>query len=805
MASIQNIQELFGRALDLPPTVDRTAWLASQCSGNAELFAEVDSLLAAYDETRKAVPLTAKDVAETPPSLPRFGPYQCTEIIGSGGMGTVYSAHRDDGQYAQRVAIKVLRGSLRSEWYRNRFLAERQILARLNHPGIAKLLDGGVTADNEPYVVMELIDGQRIDAYCDSRRMPIAERLALFDRVLDAVNYAHRNMVLHRDLKPSNILITNDGDAKLVDFGTAKLMDADDTTTLRALTPLYASPEQLRGEPAGAAGDVFSAGVVLVELCSGGYPFSQSSSFLAYVERARGDAKPHEPGALVTELAAQARGTSLSALRHQLKGDLGSILLKSLAGDPGERYPTVSALREDLIRYRDGRPVQAKPATLAYRATKFLGRNHWKVATAAVFVLGLSAATAFSSYQARVAGQQGRRAERINAFMNDMLGAANPSWYNSLKKKGPNVTLLDVLEEMRGRIGLQFKDDPAAEVQLRRTIGKMYGVLGKHEEAQEQLQIALQRQLSLGTPDLPETAYLYWDLSDADFFSGRWAEGREHAGEAIRILTKTARPEDKRVLMGAYNHFAVNSDALGRPLPESEEAERRALALSRELYGDAGPTPIALGTLGTFQLDEGKFEEAEASIREALRLFQNTGGYERFGPLRDLGRICLAKEDYPCAKDRFRESLEIIRAARASTYPGPIELLLTLAEGLSGRPQEALAQLDTLSRTFGSRGGSSSADIDNARAQIHMAENQPQLAEPEFRRAYAYYSAHQRGRPRTDNFKSRLGECLASLGKTEEARPLLEESYKAILAAHGPQHIWTTAAKARLGKLAAAK
>ena len=235
MASIQNIRELFDRALDLPPTVDRTAWLACQCSGNPELFAEVDSLLAAYDQSRKAVPLTAKDVADTSVSLPRFGPYQCTEIIGSGGMGTVYGAHRDDGQYVQQVAIKVLRGSLRLEWYRNRFLAERQILARLNHPGIAKLLDGGVTADNEPYVVMELIEGQRIDAYCDSRRMSVAERLALFDRVLDAVYYAHRNMVLHRDLKPSNILITNDGDAKLADFGTAKLMDADEAALARAV------------------------------------------------------------------------------------------------------------------------------------------------------------------------------------------------------------------------------------------------------------------------------------------------------------------------------------------------------------------------------------------------------------------------------------------------------------------------------------------------------------------------------------------------------------------------------------------
>jgi serine/threonine protein kinase len=235
------------------------------------------------------------------PVLPRFGAYQCDGILGSGGMGTVYRAHRDDGQFRHEVAIKVLRGSLRSEWYRERFLSERQILARLNHPNIARLLDGGMTREGEPYLVMELIEGEPLDAFCDSRRLPLEDRLALFGQVIDAVDYAHRNLVVHRDLKPSNILVTKEGRPKLVDFGTSKLVEADAmTTSPHAVTPAYASPEQLRGEPAGVASDVFSGGVILYELMTGAAPFSGSKSITSALRRASGEISAAAPATAVT-------------------------------------------------------------------------------------------------------------------------------------------------------------------------------------------------------------------------------------------------------------------------------------------------------------------------------------------------------------------------------------------------------------------------------------------------------------------------------------------------------------------------
>jgi len=794
----RRLEDLFHAALDQGPE-----YLDSACASDPALRTEVDALLASYRSWSASLPPAST------PVLPRFGAYQCDGILGSGGMGTVYRAHRDDGQFRHEVAIKVLRGSLRSEWYRERFLSERQILARLNHSNIARLLDGGMTGEGEPYLVMELIEGEPLDVWCDVRRLPLDGRLALFGQVLDAVDYAHRNLVVHRDLKPSNILVTNEGRPKLVDFGTSKLVEADAlTTSLHAVTPAYASPEQLRGEPAGVASDVFSTGVILYQLMTGAAPYGDSKSITSALQRASGEITAAAPGTAVTADAAQLRGVSLDRMRKVLTGDLAAIMLKALEPEPARRYATAQALADDLTRYREGRPVLAKPPSRLYRAAKFIRRNRVAVAVGTVFTMGLAAATAVSLYQANVARQEARRAGQINTFLNDMLGAADPSWYNSLRSKGASVTLLDVVDEMRDRIGSYFGSDPVVEIRLRRTIGRMYAVLSKHAEARAQLQIALQKELPVARANDPSLGMLYVDLAGVEYRNQQATEAERDAASAIAILEKATGRQNREALMSAYNYLGVARSQNGKTFAEQEEPMRRALEIGRELYGNEGPTPVNLSVLATTNLKAGHFEEAEKYLAQGIALGDaqpGPKGYEYVALLRDRARLCLEHKDLECAARRYQAALDFIRPfehGNDSVFTINIREWLALTNGLRGNYAEAEREFQTARAQIATIGGSTAesylAGLDELRAQVYMAAGKFELAEREFRGSLKFYREHRRDEVQNAVLASRLGESLARRGKNTEARPLLRDSYQTILKAMGPDHIWTTDARARM-------
>ncbi len=404
MPPLDRIESLFHASLDLPPGVDRAAWIEQQCQGDIEILQEVRDLLEAHAEMEAAVePSVPAD-----PGIPTasFGPYRAIGLLGQGGMSSVFLARRADGQFEQTVALKIMAGFLVGPEFLRRFETERQLLATLNHNNITRLLDGGLSSTGDPFLITEYVDGQPIDRWCDNRKLDVRARLRIFLQVCDAVDYAHRNLIVHRDLKPANILVNQEGVVKLLDFGTASLLAGQDAvamTRTRMLTPRYASPEQLRGERVNITTDIFSLGVVLYELLSGAWPFGDPGSVLSELNRATGTVPAALPSTVLTEESAARRSAQREPLRRMLKGDLSAILLKALEQDAGRRYESVRQFATDVSAFLDGRPVLARPQTALYRASKFIRRRWLPVAAVTVFIVGLSGATFVAFRQARIA------------------------------------------------------------------------------------------------------------------------------------------------------------------------------------------------------------------------------------------------------------------------------------------------------------------------------------------------------------------------------------------------------------------
>src|SRR5215510_6319587 len=527
----QRIEELF-RTLVNRPAAERDAHLTRACKGDEELRIEVLSLLerdTADDVIRGRIASVALAFTAKPKddlTGESIGPYRVRRLIGRGGMGAVYEAERDDEQFRQQVAIKVIKRGMDTDFVRDRFLRERQILATLDHPHIARLFDGGSTTDGLPYFVMEFVAGDSITAYCRRRQLSVREKLKLFRKVCSAVQHAHQRLVIHRDLKPSNILITEDGAPKLLDFGIAKLLSPDPSeahtrteTALRLMTPEYASPEQARGQAVATTTDVYSLGVVLYELLTERRPHEFKTYSPAEIERAFCDTEIEEPSKVVCQMTGAG-----ARLARSIAGDLDNVTLMAMRKEPERRYQSVEQLSEDIRRYLAGMPVVARKDTFRYRAGKFVRRHKFAVIAAALVAVLAVAMTVQAARIARErdrANQEAATAQAVTQSLVAMFEVADPG-----KARGNVITARELLDRGAEKVVRGLKDQPVVQAKLLDTIGQLYQSIGSYDREQPLLEEALKlRRRALGDESLDVATSL------------------NHLGEVARLQGDYARSE----------------------------------------------------------------------------------------------------------------------------------------------------------------------------------------------------------------------------------------------------------------------
>ena len=644
----ERIQTLFMAALERD-AAEGAALLDEACAGDPALRREVEALLRAHEDSHalaienrllNAEPIDAPD----PETLlgARVGPYRLQRLLGQGGMGEVYLAERADAQYQQQVALKLIRPGLHTAEVVRRFRAERQILARLTHPHIARLLDGGVTDDGRPYLVMEYVDGVPLTTFCDVHRLAIEERLRLFAKVCQAVQYAHRNLVVHRDLKPSNILITEDGQVKLLDFGIAKLLDPEAAAVsmaltqadLRLLTPEYAAPEQVRGEAITTATDVYALGVLLYELLTGHRPYRLPGRIQAEVERVICEVEPTRPSTAVTEEVAvrrqdgttemltpqrvsAARRTPVGRLQRLLRGDLDNVVMMALRKEAERRYGSAGQLGEDVDRYLAGRPVIAQKDTLGYRVRTFVRRNRVGVAVAIAFVLlliGFSTVTAWQAqtvvHERDVAQTERDKAEQVVQVLVNLFQSSNPN----LVPGGDTLRVGEFLEQGEARVLEELEDQPEIQARMKQVLGDVYTARSQYGRARTLLEEALAQQRALKGPQDPTAAGMLHSLAFLVKETGDLKRAEAMFRESLALHQAIFGERHARVAQAMQDLAAATED---------DEEQRRlltqALALHRAVSPDDSlPVATGLTQLGVYHFKRDDYAEATRLWREAL-------------------------------------------------------------------------------------------------------------------------------------------------------------------------------------------
>jgi serine/threonine protein kinase/tetratricopeptide (TPR) repeat protein len=831
------VEELLNTALELEPAARRQF-----LDGVSEplLRREVESLLA-YDEKTDsflAAPALAFsadffDDSDGPEERAgqTVGRHRIIREIGRGGMGAVFLAERSDGEFQQQLALKIVRRSFADSDLARRFRQERQILASLNHPNIARLLDGGVSNDGEPFLAMEYVEGVRIDDYCDARTLSTEERLSIFLAVCQGVSYAHQNLIVHRDIKPSNILVTDEGVPKLLDFGIAKLINpaaevgaAETVTGLRAMTPDYASPEQVRGLSVTTATDVYSLGVLLYELLTGHRPHRLKSRRTDEIVRVICEEEPERPSTAVSrveevtgadgatlatlspEAISERRRRTPEQLRRTLRGDLDNIVLMAMRKEPQRRYASVAQFADDVHRYLEGRPVLAHKDTSSYRAAKFIRRHKAGAAAAMLVALALVAGIVGTAWQARRATAQARiaaeqrdrarieaaKAERINAFLQSIFASADPSWYSSGFGQRGEVKVVDVLEQAGRRIDTELKDEPEIRAELHHTIGTTFQSLGQFEQANTHFREALDTYRALFGERHPKVAEALYYLAASTVGSGDVAGSLAFFRQSLEMF-RAVDPNNANVPY-LLADFAYVLNAAGETVA-AEQAAREGLELARQKYGDEHMgTASLLIVLGTIYETRGDLSQAETFYQTVIATLNRMPNGKIFsaGMREHLGRIFLYKGEFEQAETQFREALDNSRQTRNENHPEHSRLLLMLAEihyrqnAYADAENEATSALDLLGRN------TSSNPVYRLRglsllSLTHAKTNRRARAAIFLREALTLFTSNISDAGRYDD-DGLLGEALVAMKREAEARALLLKRYEFFARTQGEQN-----------------
>jgi len=630
---MERLEELLAEALGRRPE-KRAGYLDEACAGDVELRQELDELLELNDEAAEFFDQLSGEIAGAAPleiesavgSQIRIGPYRTIAAIGRGGMGAVYRAERVDGEFDQEVALKLLHRDMDTPELRARFLAERQLLAELSHPNIARLLDGGVTEEGRPYFVMELVEGRPITKYCADKGASTDEVLQLFLEGVDAVSYLHRNLVVHRDLKPSNIFVDDGGQVKLLDFGIAKLLAETPDEVLatrtgqRLMTPEYAAPEQILGQPVTTATDVYALGALLYELLTGRRPYEGRAAD----GQAPTKELPPTPSSLTRTQVEWPSGSP----GIRVTGDLDAICLKALRPDPEARYPSAEQLGRDVERHLDGQPVEARAGTFSYRAGLFVRRHAGGVviaaAVVALMVFGLVREISLRGDAERARAEAELEADKavaVSRFLGELLSSVDPK-----KAQGEDVLVADVLEQASVRIAEseELADQPEVEAAVRRTIADTYISLGRYEDARDHLERTVDLYGGTESND-PEALAATAELGVLYQRLGMVAEAETLIRQVLEIRVATLG-EDHPSSLTSLNQLADFLFSLGR-VDEVEPLDRKTLEIRRRVLGEDHPDTLrSLNGLAATYFNQGRYGEAAPLFREGLEIRRRTLG-----------------------------------------------------------------------------------------------------------------------------------------------------------------------------------
>jgi serine/threonine-protein kinase len=853
----RKLSPLLDALLELDPAT-RERSLAMMREDDPQLGRDLAGLLALEDAHADflAEPLVAPPPGPRPGTL--VGPYRLERLIGEGGMGQVWLAGRADGLYQRRVALKLLRPGLADPNLQARFGRERQILARLAHPNIARLLDAGITGDGQPYLALEYVEGEPITDWCRSHDLSLDARLRLFLQTCDAVSHAHANLIVHRDLKPSNILVTPNEEVQLLDFGIAKLLDTADAapehtgtgTGLRAFTLHYAAPEQVRGEPVTTMTDVYALGVVLHELLTGSRPYALKRRTDAEWEEAIVGADPTRPSHALQRAEPVDETVRERALRRRLArtlaGDLDNIVLKALSKRPEQRYASVEAMALDIARYRAGRPVLARPQNVGYRLRKYVSRHRWALTATLLVSLALASAFVLVAWQARQAVRESSRAQALQDFVIGLFERAGSG------DAAAPVDVRGLLDAGLRRGERELAHQPVARAELTGVVARLRLGMGDYGPALALLQQQASLVATLGD-DAPPSLRLE---SATERGRAQLALGDADACiEAVSPLGALAQREQRQLPVQVADYWSQ----LGRCRRADGQADvaralfQRALALRRDVIGDDAGTVQSLADLAALRADAGQFAQALEGYRAALRqLRANVGGRhplavgllrdmclaqrslgDTVGAERDCGSaLALSRElhgdSHPATVaarralasmqveiGRYREAEQALRATRAWTAAHSGAGHPDVADdedGLAriawerGLPEDALAHLDAAQARLRGQGESAATAelLEHKAIVLHGtgrdAEARPLLVAARRIRVATSGEAH----PRVGGIDTLLGEVDAALGDDARALAELQAGERSARVAFGPSHPLSLRAQLALARYRAA-